>query len=98
MRAITAACGDLIYQLTAYAMPKIFEGSLFDFAGQSVLGIGGFVSLCYFVSTATLIVGGESAEHMSRKTLYAACQLFHVPIYAIAFVAFNPGLIPRPLL
>ncbi|MBT6426753.1 MAG: MFS transporter [Rhodospirillaceae bacterium] len=94
MLAITVVCGGLIYQLTAYAMPKIFEERLFDFAGQSVLGIGGFVSICYFVSSFTQILGGELADRISRKTLYAACQLLQVPIYAIAFATFSPALIP----
>ncbi len=94
MLAITVVCGGLIYQVTAYALPKVFEERLFDFAGQSVLGIGGFVSLCYLVSSATQILGGELADRMSRKMLYAACQLLQVPIYAIAFLTFGPALIP----
>lgn len=94
MLSITVVCGGLIYQMTAYAMPKVFEERLFDFTGQSVLGIGGFVSLCYFISSATQIIGGELADRMSRKTLYAACQLLQVPVYALAFVTFSPILIP----
>ncbi|MBT5894453.1 MAG: MFS transporter, partial [Rhodospirillaceae bacterium] len=40
------------------------------------------------------ILGGELADRISRKTLYAACQLLQVPIYAIAFATFSPALIP----
>ncbi|MDP6565506.1 MAG: MFS transporter [Alphaproteobacteria bacterium] len=92
--AITVSLSGLIYQATSYALPKVFEERLFDFAGQSVLGIGGFVSLCYLASSLSQILGGELADRFSRKLIYAACQVLQVPIYAVAFVVFGPAMIP----
>lgn len=98
MLAITVVCSGLIYQVTSYALPKVFEERLFDFVGQSVLGIGGIVSLCYLVSSTSQILGGELADRMSRKTVYVACQLLQVPIYALAFTIIGPVLIPMAAL
>ncbi|MBT4689771.1 MAG: MFS transporter, partial [Rhodospirillaceae bacterium] len=92
--AITVMCSGLIYQLTAYALPKIFAERLFDFAGQSVLGIGGFVSLVYLVSSFSQLLGGELADRLPRKLVYAACQLLQVPIFALAYLILGPALIP----
>ncbi|MDP6833286.1 MAG: MFS transporter [Alphaproteobacteria bacterium] len=94
MLAITVVCSGLIYQVTAYALPKVFEERLFDFAGQSLLGIGGFVSICYLVSSLTQILGGELADRFPRKAVYVACQLLQIPIYGVAFATFGPLLIP----
>ena len=94
MLAVTVVCSGLIYQVTAYALPKVFAERLFDFVGDSVLGIGGIVSLCYLVSSASQILGGEMADRMSRKAVYAACQFLQVPIYAVAFAVIGPALIP----
>ena len=94
MLAITVVCSGLIYQITAYALPKVFEERLFDFAGQSMLGIGGFVSICYLFSSLTQIIGGELADRLPRKLVYAAFQFLQVPIYGLAFATFGPLLIP----
>ena len=70
MLAITVVCSGLIYQITAYALPKVFEERLFDFAGQSLLGIGGFVSICYLFSSLTQVIGGELADRLPRKLVW----------------------------
>ena len=94
MLAITVVCSGLIYQITAYALPKVFEERLFDFAGQSLLGIGGFVSICYLFSSLTQVIGGELADRLPRKLVYAAFQILQVPIYGLAFATIGPLLIP----
>ncbi len=94
MLAITVVCSGLIYQVTAYALPKVFAERLIDFVGDSVWGIGGIVSLCYLVSSASQILGGELADRMSRKTVYVASQFLQVPTYALAFAIIGPALIP----
>jgi MFS transporter, FSR family, fosmidomycin resistance protein len=94
MLAITVVCSGLIYQLTAYALPKIFAERLTDFLGGSIWGIGGVVSLCYLASSASQILGGELADRMPRKTVYVASQFLQVPAYALAFAVVGPALIP----
>ncbi|MBL6951045.1 MAG: MFS transporter [Alphaproteobacteria bacterium] len=94
MLAITVVCSGLIYQVTAYALPKVFAERLIDFVGDSIWGIGGIVSLCYLVSSASQILGGELADRMSRKTVYVASQFLQVPTYALAFAIIGPALIP----
>jgi len=92
--AVTVTCTGLIYQATAYALPKVFQERLGDWAGGSVLGIGGFVTLCYAFSALTQLVGGELADRYRLKHVYLLCQAAQVPLYAVGFLLFGPALVP----
>jgi len=91
--AVTVMCVGVIYQATSYALPKVFEERLFDFAGGSIAGIGAIVTVCYLISGMTQLIGGELADRFSQKTVYMFCQLLQIPVYAIAYVVFGPALI-----
>lgn len=91
--AVGVTCTGLIFQATSYALPKIFEERLFDTLGGSVLGVGGVVSICYAISAATQLLGGELADRFRLKSVYLWGQVLQVPVYVLAFSLFHPALI-----
>ena len=92
--ALTVLCTGVIFQATSYALPKIFEERLSDLVGGSVLGVGGLVTVCYLVSGAAQLVGGELADRFPLKPVYVWIQLVQVPVYAVGFALFGPALVP----
>jgi MFS family permease len=91
--AVTVLCTGLIYQSTAFALPKIFSERLSGFAGDSVVGIGGMVTLCYVISAMGQIVGGELADRFQLKFVYLFSQVFQLPVLILAFFLHNPVLV-----
>lgn len=92
--ALTVLCTGVIFQATSYALPKIFEERLSGLLGDSVLGVGGLVTVCYLLSGAAQLVGGELADRYPLKPVYALIQLVQVPVYGLAFALYGPALIP----
>jgi FSR family fosmidomycin resistance protein-like MFS transporter len=92
--AVTVVCVGVIYQATSYALPKVFEERLSAFAGNSVFGIGGMVSICYGIAALTQLIGGELADRYSQKMVYMLSHLTQVPLYAIGYILFGPALLP----
>ncbi|SLN45213.1 MFS transporter [Oceanibacterium hippocampi] len=91
--AVTVLCSGLIFQSTAFALPKIFEERLSDFVNGNVLGIGGLVTACYLLSALTQIIGGELADRYSLRSIYWSVQLLQLPVIAVAFMLHNPALV-----
>ncbi len=91
--SVTMMCTGLIYQSTAFALPKIFEERLSGVFGDSIFGIGGMVTLCYICSALAQVAGGELADRYSLKRVYVAVQLLQIPVLAVAFVLYNPLLV-----
>ena len=91
--AVTIICNGMIYLLTAYALPKVFEDRLFDFAGRSVAGVGALVSACYLVATFANILGGELADRFPLKYVYGGLLLLQAPFYVAALVLMHPALV-----
>ena len=88
--AVTVLCTGLIYQITSFALPKIFAERL---AGTSVAGIGFMVTIVYAFSAQAQIIGGELADRYPMKTIYVAVQLLQVPVIAAGMVLYHPALI-----
>lgn len=91
--AVTIVCNGMIYLLTAYALPKIFEDRLFDFAGRSIAGVGALVSVCYLVATFANILGGELADRFPLKYVYGGLLLLQAPFYVVAVLLMHPALV-----
>lgn len=91
--AITVMCTGMIYQVTSFAMPKIFEERLTGALGDSVLGIGGMVTLVYLASALSQIVGGELADRYRLKTVYMVFHFAQIPALAVAFFLVSPALV-----
>ena len=92
--AVTVCCSGLIYQATSYALPKVFDERLGGWLGDSLLGVGGMVTLCYATGGLTQLIGGELADRFNLKLIYVCCQLVQIPLYVLGFALIGPALIP----
>ena len=91
--AVTVLCSGMIYQVTSFALPKIFDDRLGGALGDSVLGIGGMVSVVYLASALSQIAGGEMADRFRLRTVYMAFNFLQVPMLAVAFLLVSPALV-----
>ncbi len=91
--AITMLCTGLVYQSTAFALPKIFDERLGHLLNGNVFGVGGLVTLCYICSAVAQVIGGELADRHPLKNVYVATQFLQLPVLALAFMLYNPALV-----
>ena len=91
--AVTVLCAGMIYQVTAFALPKIFEERLGVWLDGNVVGIGGMVTLVYLAASLAQILGGELADRYSLRGVYTVTQFLQVPMLAAAFVLVDPALV-----
>ncbi len=89
--ALTVMSTGLIYQALSYALPKFFAERLT--IEESLLGIGGLVSLCYGISALAQIAGGELADRYSKKWVYVFGLASQVPLAAAAYLLSGPALV-----
>ncbi len=92
--AVTVLCTGLIYQSTAFALPKMFSERLSSWSGDGIMGIGGMVTVCYLVAAFSQIVAGELADRFRLRSVYLAAQISQLPVILLAFGLHNPALIP----
>jgi MFS family permease len=91
--AITVICSGMIYQVTSFALPKIFEERLSASLGDDVLGIAGMVTIAYLLSGLAQILGGEAADRYRLKTIYTLFLFLQIPVLVIAFALVHPALV-----
>lgn len=91
--AVTVLCAGTIFQVTAFALPKIFDERLGGWFDGSVVGIGGMVTAVYLLSGLAQILGGELADRYNVRNLYTAALFLQAPALALALVLFDPALI-----
>ena len=94
---ITVSCTGLIYQATSFALPKMLETRLSDVLGGGLLGIGALVSVIYFVSGATQLVGGWLADRFELKRVYLTCWILQVPLLLIVASLDSALLLPAAM-
>lgn len=90
----TMLCTGLIFQATAFALPKIFDTRLSDWFNDSMLGIGGMVTIVYTASALSQLVGGELADRYALRSVYAAVQWLQIPVIIAAMMLIHPALVP----
>lgn len=90
----TMLCTGLIYQATAFALPKVFDTRLSGWFNDSMLGIGGMVTVVYTASALSQIVGGELADRYALRSVYAAVQWLQIPVILGAMLLIHPALVP----
>lgn len=90
----TMLCTGLIYQATAFALPKVFDSRLSGIFNDSMLGIGGMVTIVYTCSALSQLVGGELADRYSLRGVYIAVQWLQIPVIVIAMMLIHPALVP----
>lgn len=91
--AVTVLCTGLIYQSTAFALPKMFSERLSVYTGDGILGIGGMVTVCYLASALSQVIAGELADRFRLKSVYLAAQFLQIPVIVAAFMLYNPVLV-----
>ena len=92
--ALTVMCTGMIYQITSFALPKLFDQRLPHMFGDRVLGIGGAVTAVYLASAIAQVIGGEMADRFRLRSIYISAQFLQIPFIAAAFVLIHPALIP----
>ena len=90
----TMLCTGLIFQATAFALPKVFDTRLSGLFNDSMLGIGGMVTLVYTASALSQLVGGELADRYNLRSVYAAVQWLQIPVIVAAMMLIHPALVP----
>jgi MFS transporter, FSR family, fosmidomycin resistance protein len=89
----TMLCTGLLYQATAFALPKIFDERLSGFFNGSMLGVGGMVTIVYTCSALSQLVGGELADRFSLRKVYIAVQWLQIPVILFGMVLIHPALV-----
>lgn len=89
----TMLCTGLLYQATAFALPKIFDERLSEFFNGSMLGVGGMVTFVYTCSALSQLVGGELADRFSLRKVYIAVQWLQIPVILFGMVLIHPALV-----
>ena len=85
---VISSCQGFVYQSLAVGLPKIFAERLEFLAGE-VSGVGGLVSLVFFVGAFGQYAGGWLADRYSLKTLLLAAVVIEIPLLGAATVAAN---------
>jgi len=91
--AVTVLFTGLIYQSTAFALPKMFSERLAAFAGGGILGIGGMVTVCYVASAMAQLIAGELADRFRLRSVYITAQFLQIPVIIAAFTLYSPALV-----
>jgi MFS family permease len=91
--SVTMLCTGLIYQVTSFALPKLFDERLGGIFHDSVFGIGGMVTLVYTASALSQVIGGELADRFSLKGIYVLVQYLQLPVVAVAYLLYDPVLV-----
>ena len=103
----TTAIGGLIFQSTTFALPRIFEERLVDFADSATM-VGWYTFLVFSVAAFAQLVIGYLVDHHSIRIVFAAVALFQAIFFfsmtqlngivallvAIAFMLVVFGQIP----
>ncbi len=78
----TTAIGGLIFQSTTFALPKVFEERLGDFASTATL-IGWYTFLVFSVAAFAQLVVGYLVDNYSIRTVFACVALLQAIFFLI---------------
>jgi len=78
----TTAVGGLIFQSTTFALPRIFEERLVDFAGSATL-VGWYTFLVFSVAAFAQLAIGYLVDHHSIRIVFAAVALLQAIFFII---------------
>ncbi len=82
---VTMVVGGLIFNALQIGMPKWFETSMAGLLGDdSLLGVGGLVTLVYLLAAGSQVVGGYLCDRLSLKTVYVGGLTLQFPLLVLA--------------
>ena len=79
---LTTAIGGLIFQSTTFALPRIFEERLVDFAGSATL-VGWYTFLVFSIAAFAQLAIGYLVDHHSIRIVFAAVALLQAIFFFI---------------
>ncbi len=74
---ISTAIGGLIFQSTTFALPKVFEERLSDFAGSATM-VGFYASIVFCIGSIAQIIVGVLAERYSIRLVFAGVAILQI--------------------
>ena len=77
---VTTAIGGLVFQSTTFALPKIFEERLIDFAGTATM-VGWYAFLVFSLAAFAQLVIGYLVDHHSIRTVFATVALSQAVLF-----------------
>ncbi len=90
---ITMICGGMIFNAMQTALPKWFDEEMTGLTGGAMLGVGGLVTLVYFIGAFSQVAGGYLCDRLPLKTVYLGGLALQVPLLMLL-----SGLAELPLL
>ena len=78
----TTAVGGLIFQSTTFALPKIFEERLIEFAG-SATAVGGYAFLVFALAALAQLIIGYLVDHHSIRLVFASVALLQALFFFV---------------
>lgn len=78
----TTAVGGLIFQSTTFALPKIFQERLIDFAGTATM-VGWYAFLVFALAALAQLVVGYLVDRYSIRYIFASVALCQVVFFFI---------------
>ncbi len=79
---ITTALGGLIFQSTTFALPKVFDERLTDFAGTATM-VGWYAFLVFSVAAFAQLVVGYLVDNHSIRTVFAFVAILQAVFLAV---------------
>ena len=79
---LTTALGGLIFQSTTFALPKVFEERLTDFAATATM-IGWYAFLVFSVAAFAQLVVGYLVDNHSIRTVFACVAILQAVFLAV---------------
>lgn len=79
---LTTAIGGLIFQSTTFALPKVFEERLADFAGTATM-VGWYTFIVFSVAAFAQLVVGYLVDNYSVRIVFACVAILQVLFFAI---------------
>jgi MFS family permease len=77
---VTTAIGGLVFQSTTFALPKIFEERLADFAGTATM-VGWYAFLVFSLAAFAQLVIGYLVDNHSIRTVFATVALSQAVLF-----------------
>jgi len=78
----TTAIGGLIFQSTTFALPKIFEERLTEFAGTATM-IGWYTFIVFSVAAFAQLVVGYLVDHYSVRVVFACVAILQTLFFGV---------------
>ena len=78
----TTAIGGLIFQSTTFALPKVFDERLADFAGSATL-IGWYAFIVFSVAAFAQLVVGYLVDHYSVRLVFGCVAILQALFFAL---------------